>query len=108
LLYILLGWTLPPSPGLSLHPLAVGLVLLHWRLNGGECILTTWERRLSGIQKQTDPSEAAENAVQRTFSGRLIHWSTGRWPKAKTLKRLVYTLPLIAAALSTLRLLARH
>ena len=69
IVFLLFGF-LASGSLLYFHLTSIPLVIGHWHMNKGECILTQWERRWTGTSA---PAERAPNFTQQLFAKCHIH-----------------------------------
>ena len=99
--WIVGGWLIPyPAANLSHILLCLGAPL-HWHFNKGRCFLTGWVLSLR-TPISAPPPQHTPLTKQLLLA---CHQKTG-WPLPRdpSIKRLVFAIPLISAALSALHL----
>ena len=52
--FVLFAWALPYSSLKIFHLFFVPLVILHWKTNNDQCIMTQWEMRLQGRTEKVE------------------------------------------------------
>lgn len=97
-LFLLLGWL---CSGLTLwfHVALIPIVVLHWQINQGRCVLSDWEQALKGPVKKGQESKARGH-----FSRTLVKSITGHEPTDHTLMVLIYGLLTLSLLASLFRL----
>jgi len=85
-LFIALGWALPSRPWLLFYLIFLPLVVLHWRLNRGACLLNNLENWLRYRRWRAPAENPEEGAWLRT----LLSSSTGIALSPSAMDRLIY------------------
>ena|ERR1017187_6698349 len=65
--FIVLGCFLPWRQALWAHLILVPIMIAHWKLNGGRCVLTDWEHRL--LKRKPEVSEPFVKSLLRNILG---------------------------------------
>lgn len=93
-IFFIFGWLLPKS-FLLLHIISIPLVILQWRLNHDQCVLTQIQAKLEGVE--LDHSEEG-TFVKDLFSRLGMEFSRGQ------LMMIIYGLLLLSGLVSCYRL----
>jgi hypothetical protein len=67
--FITLGWTIPSRGVLIFHLVFLPVTVLHWRLNGGNCVLNNLENWLRFRRWRVGAANPEEGAWLRTLIG---------------------------------------
>jgi hypothetical protein len=84
-LFIALGWTLPARPALLAYLVFLPLVVLHWRLNRGACMLNNLENWLRHRRWRV-----ANNPEEGAWLRTLLAAATGMSLSPAAMDRLIY------------------